>query len=88
MNEIANYPSLNNKVVIVTGGASGIGACIVENFLQQGSKVAFLDKEEKLGNLLKSHIRSGTLIQGSIISDMWDDIGTIERLNNLRKKLT
>ena len=48
----------------------------------------FDDKEEKLGNLLKSHIHYGTLIQGSIISDMWDDVGTIERLNNLRKKLT
>ena len=46
------------------------------------------DERRKLGNLLKSHIRYGTLIQGSIISDMWDDIGTIERLNNLRKKLT
>ena len=46
------------------------------------------DKEEKLGNLLKSHIHYGTQIQGSIIRDMWDDIGTIERLNNLRKKLT
>jgi len=45
-------------------------------------------KEEKLGNLLKSHIHYGTLIQGSIINDMWDDVGTIERLNNLRKKLT
>jgi len=46
------------------------------------------DKEEKLGNLLKSHIHYGTLIQCSIINDMWDDVGTIERLNNLRKKLT
>ncbi len=52
MNEIANYPSLNDKVVIITGGASGIGASIVENFLIQGSKVAFLDKEETLGKQL------------------------------------
>ena len=49
MNEIAKYPSLENKVVIITGGASGIGASIVEQFLQQGSKVAFLDKVEGLG---------------------------------------
>ena len=47
MNEIANYPSIKDKVVIITGGASGIGESIVENFLQQGSKVAFLDKDEK-----------------------------------------
>ncbi len=52
MSEIAKYPSLDNKVVIITGGASGIGASIVESFLQQGSKVAFLDKEENLGKNL------------------------------------
>jgi len=57
MNEIAIYPSLDNKVVIITGGASGIGACIVENFLQQGSKVAFIDKEEKLGKKLVKKLR-------------------------------
>jgi D-xylose 1-dehydrogenase len=59
MNEIANYPSLKDKVVIITGGASGIGESIVENFLQQGSKVAFLDKDEKLGTkLVKKFIHS------------------------------
>tara|TARA_Y100001970_G_scaffold56471_1_gene71555 strand:+ start:3016 stop:3783 length:768 start_codon:yes stop_codon:yes gene_type:complete len=52
MIEIANYPSLKNKTVIITGGASGIGESIVENFLQQGSKVAFIDKEDALGKKL------------------------------------
>ena len=50
MNEIASYPSLENKVVIVTGGASGIGESIVEQFVIQKSKVAFIDIEEKLAN--------------------------------------
>ncbi len=52
MTEIAKYSSLEDKVVIITGGASGIGTSIVEQFLNQGSKVAFLDKEEELGKNL------------------------------------
>ena len=56
MNEIASYPSLKDKVVLITGGASGIGESIVVNFLQQGSKVAFLDKEKELGNQLGKKI--------------------------------
>jgi len=58
MNEIANYPSLEDKVVIITGGASGIGTSIVEQFLHQGSKVAFLDKEQDLGENLVEKFNS------------------------------
>jgi NAD(P)-dependent dehydrogenase (short-subunit alcohol dehydrogenase family) len=39
----ASYPSLENRVVLITGGASGIGASMVEEFARQGSRVAFLD---------------------------------------------
>ncbi len=49
MKEIVIYPSLENKVVVITGGASGIGENIVEHFMVQKSKVAFLDIEENLG---------------------------------------
>ncbi len=42
--EYATYPSLRDRVVLVTGGASGIGASIVEHFALQGSRVAFLDR--------------------------------------------
>jgi NAD(P)-dependent dehydrogenase (short-subunit alcohol dehydrogenase family) len=37
------YGSLENRSVLVTGGASGIGASLVEAFASQGSRVSFLD---------------------------------------------
>jgi D-xylose 1-dehydrogenase len=39
----AVYPSLRDRVVLITGGASGIGAEEVTQFARQGAKVAFLD---------------------------------------------
>ena len=41
--EYASYPSLRDKVVLITGGASGIGAAMVEQFAIQGARAAFLD---------------------------------------------
>lgn len=39
----ARYPSLAGKRVLVTGGASGIGAGLVEAFVGQGARVLFCD---------------------------------------------
>jgi NAD(P)-dependent dehydrogenase (short-subunit alcohol dehydrogenase family) len=39
----AIYPSLRDRVVFLTGGASGIGAAEVAAFAAQGARVAFVD---------------------------------------------
>jgi len=39
----ARYPSLNNRTVLITGGATGIGASLVEYFVAQGARVGFVD---------------------------------------------
>ena len=52
----ARYPSLEGRVVFVTGGASGIGASVVEHFCDQGSRVAFVDVRSDLAEALASDI--------------------------------
>lgn len=54
----ANYPDLKDKVVIVTGGATGIGEAIVEAFAAQGSKVGFLDLAAEEGRALAARLAS------------------------------
>ncbi len=39
----ATYPSLSDRVVLITGGASGIGADMVRAFAANQARVAFLD---------------------------------------------
>jgi D-xylose 1-dehydrogenase len=39
----ASYPSLKDRTVLVTGGGSGIGEAIVRQFIDQGSRVGFID---------------------------------------------
>ena len=48
----ATYPSLKDKVVLITGGATGIGASLVAHFARQGSRVAFLDVQDGPARLL------------------------------------
>ena len=46
------YTDLKGKVVFLTGGASGIGASMVELFCQQQAKVAFIDINQQLAEQL------------------------------------
>jgi len=48
----AQYPSLRDKVVFITGGGTGIGARMVKRFYLQGAKVAFVDIAEEAAEAL------------------------------------
>lgn len=54
----AIYPSLRGRVVMITGGASGIGAAHVEGFCRQGAKVAFVDIDETAATALIERIEA------------------------------
>lgn len=52
MSQLARYDSLKGKSVVITGGASGIGASMVEHFHRQGAHVFFLDVDEAAASSL------------------------------------
>jgi D-xylose 1-dehydrogenase len=53
----AIYSSLDGKVVLVTGGASGIGEAIVEAFVAQKSRVLFCDVQDEVAQTLIERLR-------------------------------
>jgi NAD(P)-dependent dehydrogenase (short-subunit alcohol dehydrogenase family) len=48
----ATFPDLADRGVLITGGASGIGAALVEGFLRQNARVAFIDIDAGAGKAL------------------------------------
>jgi NAD(P)-dependent dehydrogenase (short-subunit alcohol dehydrogenase family) len=47
---------IQNKVFVVTGGASGLGAATVKYLIHAGARVAFVDMNQELGYALKQHL--------------------------------
>ena len=82
MSNEAVYPSLNNKVVLVTGGGSGIGESITRSFIKQGAKVAFLDFNEKDSIKLIKDLNTDNL------HFEFCDLRDIEQLKNSIKKIS
>lgn len=55
----ATYPSLRDKVVLVTGGGSGIGESMVRHFCVQGARVAFIDIAREASERLVAELSGG-----------------------------
>lgn len=52
----AQHPCLADKAVIVSGGARGIGATIVTEFVAQGARVGFFDIDAEAGQALADEL--------------------------------
>jgi D-xylose 1-dehydrogenase len=65
----ATYPSLKDRVVFITGGASGIGATFVQSFHDQGSKVAFVDLDEAAGQALAAKLGAAAWFRRGDVTD-------------------
>jgi NAD(P)-dependent dehydrogenase (short-subunit alcohol dehydrogenase family) len=53
--------NLDNKVTVITGGASGIGKASVELFVKQGAKVVFGDVQDEPGEKLADDLGENVL---------------------------
>ena len=56
--KFARYPSLEGRVVLITGGATGIGESMVTHFARQGARVAFFDIQDEAAKRLVDGLAS------------------------------
>lgn len=60
---------INNKIAIVTGGASGLGAATTKHYLSLGAKVAVFDRDNEKANELLAELVSelGAQTQDNVV---------------------
>jgi D-xylose 1-dehydrogenase len=83
----AIYPDLEGKTVIITGGASGIGASIVAHFARQKAKIGFLDHNEKAtAETLADVTQKGGVVKAELC-DLRDVAALQSAIERLRSSL-
>ncbi|RKS77473.1 NAD(P)-dependent dehydrogenase (short-subunit alcohol dehydrogenase family) [Motilibacter peucedani] len=68
MTAYASYPSLRGRSVLVSGGATGLGAEFVSQFAAQGASVAFVDVQDAAGEALAAE--TGAVFRRVDVSDL------------------
>src|SRR2546425_10484351 len=61
---------LKGKVVLITGGAKGIGAAIVRGCCAEGAIPVIVDRDEKAGEQLHAELRAARVESGLIIAEL------------------
>jgi NAD(P)-dependent dehydrogenase (short-subunit alcohol dehydrogenase family) len=87
MTQFATYPSLIDRTVLVTGGATGIGASLVEHFARQGAKVGFIDIDTQAGTLLAAGLADARNVPLFVAADLTDMAAMRSAIDSVRRRL-
>jgi NAD(P)-dependent dehydrogenase (short-subunit alcohol dehydrogenase family) len=69
----------DGKVLVVTGGARGIGEAVARAFVQRGGRVVLADVDAELGRALAAEIGRAAVFQQADVRDPTDCQTTIQR---------
>jgi len=87
MTQFASYPSLIDRTVLVTGGATGIGASLVEHFAKQGAKVGFIDIDVQAGRVLAGDLANARNAPLLIDADLTATEDILSAIASIRRQL-
>ena len=86
MTPYAHYPSLQNRAVLITGGATGIGATLVEEFVAQGARVGFIDIDSGAGTALEARLKDARHAPAFVAADLTDIAALDRAIDALRQR--
>jgi len=78
MASLARYPSLVDRVVLITGGSTGIGATLVEQFVHQGARVGFIDIDRPNAEALVKQLTPGAKTPPLYVPADISNVATLE----------
>ncbi len=87
MTSFAAYPSLQDRAVLITGGATGIGATLVEQFVAQGARVGFIDLDAGAGAALAVRLAGARHAPAFVAADLTDIAALDRAIDALRARI-
>jgi len=72
------YPDLKGTSVLITGGGTGIGACLTAGFLRQGARVAFIDIADRASRELCRRLEEETGLEALFLHADLRDVDALK----------
>jgi D-xylose 1-dehydrogenase len=83
----SRYQGLAGRTVLITGGATGIGASLVAHFAAQGSKVGFMDVANEAGHALAKSLGASAYPPVFVSADITDTAALQAAIDSLRRQI-